>query len=157
MIQKSPVAIGIPFDPTGSTLTSTNVEDAIKETLTTAPGKARATMSSLMNGAVGNNNWLGHNELLPGNTVPFRIPWNCTLKEVSVTYPDLSVDGAMVFYVNGTSAGQIVFTETFTNVDGGKSFTANIALVAGDLLRLRWTDTGSNPSDMATDMFFLLS
>lgn len=31
MIQKSPVASGIPFDPTGSSLTSTQVEAAIKE------------------------------------------------------------------------------------------------------------------------------
>jgi hypothetical protein len=31
MIQKSPVASGIPFDPTGSTLLSTDVESAIKE------------------------------------------------------------------------------------------------------------------------------
>jgi hypothetical protein len=157
MIDKSVVARAVPFDNATNGFTADEVQSAIEEARDTAPGKARATMASIMNGTVGADSWLGHNELVPGDTVPFRIPWNCTLEEVTVSFPTLSVDGAMVFYKNGTGAGQIVFTETFTNVDNGKNFNPNLSFVAGDLLRMRWTDTGQNPADMATTMFFLLT
>lgn len=156
MIDKSVVARAVPFDNTSNGFTADEVQSAIEEAKNTAPGKARVTMTSLMNGTVGANNWLGYSELLPGDTVPFRIPWDCTLVEVTASFPTLSVDGAIVFYKNGTGAGQIVYTETFTNVDGGKNFTPNLSFVAGDLLRLRWTDSGTNPADMATTMFFIL-
>jgi hypothetical protein len=156
MIDKSVVARAVPFDNTSNGFVADEVQTAIEEAKDTAIGKARVTMTSLMNGTVGADNWLGPNELIPGDTVPFRIPWNCTLKEITASFPTLSVDGAMVIYKNGTGAGQIVYTETFTNVDGGKTFTPNLSLAAGDLLRLRWTDRGQNPSDMATTMFFIL-
>lgn len=156
MIEKSYVAKSIPFDNATNGFTADKVQEAIEEAKNTAPGKARVTMTSLMNGTVGANNWLGPNELIPGDTVPFRIPWDCTLIEVTASFPTLSVDGAIEFYVNGTGAGQLVYTETFTNVDGGKTFTPNISLSAGDLLRMRWTDSGQNPADMATTMFFIL-
>lgn len=156
MIDKSVVASAVPFDNATNGFTADEVQTAIEEARDTAQGKARVTMSSIMNGTVGANNWLGPNELVPGDTVPFRIPWDCELKEVTVSFPTLSVDGAIEFYVNGTTAGELVYTETFTNVDNGKTFTPNIALTAGDLLRMRWTDSGQNPSDMATMMFFIL-
>lgn len=156
MIEKSYVAKSVPFDNATNGFVADKVQEAIEEAKDTALGKARVTMSSIMNGAVGANNWLGHNELVPGDTVPFRIPWDCTLKEVTVSFPTLSVDGAIEFYKNGTGAGQLIYTETFTNVDGGKNFTPNLTFAAGDLLRMRWIDTGTNPSDMATQMFFIL-
>lgn len=144
------------FDNTSNGFTSTNVQAAIEESKTSAPGKARASVTCTFNGSISNNTWLGYNELLPGNIVPIRVPWNSTLKEITVSYNGSSVDGQLVIYKNGTAAGNIVHTETFTNQSGGKNITLSLSLVSGDTIRGRWTDTGDNPSDMAIVYFFLL-
>jgi hypothetical protein len=60
MIDKSVVASAVPFDPTGSVLTSTDVEAAIKEVtnLSTLP---IFTLMLQHNGTVGGNTFLGYN------------------------------------------------------------------------------------------------
>lgn len=145
------------FDNTLNGFIATDVQAAIEESKTSAPGKARASVTCTFNGAIGNNNWLGYNELLPGNTVPIRVPWNSTLKEITVSYTSgVAVDGQLVIYKNGTAAGNIVHTETFTNQSDGKNITLSLSLTSGDTIRGRWRDTGDNPSDMAIVYFFLL-
>lgn len=145
------------FDNTLNGFIATDVQAAIEESKTSAPGKARASVTCTFNGAIGNNNWLGYNELLPGDTVPIRVPWNSTLKEITVSYASgVAVDGRLVIYKNGTAAGNIVHTETFTNQSNGKNITLSLSLTSGDTIRGRWTDTGDNPSDMAIVYFFLL-
>lgn len=145
------------FDNTSNGFVATNVQAAIEEARDSAPGKARASVTCTFNGIIGNNQWLGYSELLPGDTVPIRVPWNCVLSEITVSYNGLSVDGKLVLYKNGTASGNIVDTETFTNVDNGKNYSPNITLSSGDTIRGRWTDTGSNPSDMAVVYFFQLT
>lgn len=145
------------FDNTSNGFTASNVQTAIEEAKTSAPGKARASITCTFNGVIGANQWLGYNELLPGNTVPIRIPWDCTLKEVTVSYASgTAVDGQIRIYKNGTAAGNIVYTETFTNQNDGKNFSPNLSFVSGDTLRGRWVDTGDNPNDMAIVYFFQL-
>ena len=145
------------FDNSSNSFVADDVQDAIEEARDSAPGKARASVTCTFNGTIGSNQWLGYNELLPGDIVPIRVPWNCTLTEVTVSYNGLSVDGALVLYKNGTATGNIVNTETFTNVDNGKNYFPNITLSSGDNIRGRWTDTGTNPSDMAVVYFFKLT
>lgn len=145
------------FDNTLNGFIATDVQAAIEESKTSAPGKARASVTCTFNGAIGNNNWLGYNELLPGDKVPIRVPWNSTLKEITVSYTSgVAVDGQLVIYKNGTAAGNIVHTETFTNQSDGKNITLSLSLTSGDTIRGRWRDTGDNPSDMAIVYFFLL-
>lgn len=145
------------FDNTSNGFTATNSQAAIEEAKSSAVGKVRFVITTLFNSAIANNNWLGYSELLPGDTVGIRLPIACKLKEISVSYNGISVDGRIDLYKNGTGAGQIIdnTTFTFTNQDNGKSFTGiNLSFAANDILRGRWIDTGTNPSDMAILYFF---
>ena len=165
----SPVARSIPFDGSGASpvFATTNVQDAIIEARESSLGAARVTIVTTFNGNVSNNQWLGYSELMPGNEVPIRIPWNCVLKEISVSYRNSFliviplgelVDGVLNIYKNGTAAGDIIYQNTFTNQAGGKIISGlSLTFAAGDLLRGRWTDSGDNPSDMAIVYSFAIT
>lgn len=146
----------ITFDNSSNGFVATNTQTAIEESKTTAIGKARFTIVTTFNSTVGGNNWLGYNELLPGNVTPIRIPVSCTLKEITLSWNGTSVDGTFVLYKNGTSAGNIIYTSSsISNQSGGIIFTGlNLSFVNGDYYIGRWTDSGDNPSDMAVVYFF---
>jgi hypothetical protein len=150
---KSQVARAIPFDNTGNGFTATECQAAIVE----ASRKARASITTTFDGNIGNNQWLGYTHLIPGDTVPIRIPWNCTLLEITMSWVGAAVDGSFVLYKNGIGPGNIINTQVFTNQNGGANLTPNLSFVAGDLLRGRWVDSGDNPSDLAIVYFFLLT
>jgi hypothetical protein len=149
----SPVSRAIPFNNTGNGFAATEAQSAIVE----ASRKARASIQSTFDGAIGNNQWLGYTHQIPGDTVPIRIPWDCTLLEVTMSWVGAAVDGNFVLYKNGIVAGNIIYTEVFTNQNGGANLTPNLSFAAGDLLRGRWVDTGDNPTDLAIVYFFLLT
>ena len=154
-----PVAQAVPFDGSEATppFVAENTKDAIIEARNTAEGKARAPIILTHNGTMSDGFWHGYTELIPSDTSPIVIPWDCTLVEYSFSNNRTSVDGNMDFYVNGTNAGDIVYSINFSNVNRVKLDTPNIALSAGDLLRLRWVDLGQNPRDVASTLFFILS
>lgn len=157
LIWSSPVSGAIPFDNSANGFAAIEVQAAIEEAKNTAPGKARASITTTFNGVIGANQWLGYSELLPGDIVPIRIPFGCTLREVSVSWSGASVDGQLKLFKNGTSdPANVIYTQTFTNQSGGGSFTANQAFAADDLLRGRWIDQGDNPTFMAIVYFFIL-
>lgn len=158
-------AKGTPFDPTGTLLTARNVQDAIIQNRENILQTVRFTIVTTFNGSIGNNQWLGYSELIPGDRVPIRLPINCKLREVSFSYSISSllgiplssdqVDGRFDIYKNGTSAGNIVHQDTFTNQVGGKQITGlSISLSAGDYIVGRWIDSGDNPSDMVVVYYF---
>ena len=151
-----PVSLAIPFDGSDAVppFVSDNAQDAIIEARETAQGKARATIGSLHNGIMSNNFWIGYTENINSFDTPFVIPWNATLKEVSFSNLN-DADGEIDFYKNGTTATEIIYTEIFTAAKT-KIFVPDFTLVSGDLLRLRWKDTGTNPKDVAIMMFFVL-
>jgi hypothetical protein len=152
------VSRGTPFDNSTNGFTATQAQAAIEEARDTAPGFARASITCVFNSTISNNQWLGFSDQLPGDAVPIRIPWNCILKEIAVSWKALSVDGQMRFFKNGlVDPGNVVYTETFSNQDDGRVFYPDIPFSAGDLLRGRWIDQGQNPSDMALVYFFLLT
>lgn len=156
------------FDNAENGFTATSTQAAIEESKNTAPGFARASITCTFNGTVSNNQWLGYSELLPGNRVPIRLPWNCTLKEISVSYssPNLLgiplsseyVDGSFKIFKNGlTDPTHVVYTNVFTNQLGGKTISnINININADDWIVGKWSDQGDNPSDMAVTYFFQL-
>jgi hypothetical protein len=155
-----PVAEAVPFDGTEATPTpfvAENVKDGIIEARNSAPGKARVTIPCIHNGTLSNGFWIGYSELVSSDTTPIVIPWNSRLKEVSFSANRNSMDGQMDFYVNGTSVGDIVYSESFVNVNRVKVFLPDFALSANDLLRMRWVDNGQNPRDMALMLFFILT
>ena len=159
-----PVALSIPFDGTEDSdgnpvvppFQSENTRDGIIEARSTAPGKARASVILLHNGTLSNGFWHGYSELIPSNTTPIIIPWNCTFKEYTFAANRNSMDGRMDFYLNGTDASDIIYSIQFNNVDTILSDFPEIDFNAGDLLRLRWVDQGQNPRDVSSVLFFLL-
>lgn len=146
---------------------STNVKDAIIESKNLALARPRFTLLTTFNGTVSANQWLGYNELLPGNTVPIVVPVKCRLKEITFSWNSTisiiggivtitaDVDGRFDLYKNGLNTDNIVFQRTFTNSGaGGISNNINIDFNAGDIFVGRWIDTGNNPSDAAICYFF---
>lgn len=150
-----PAAEGVPFDNSTNGFTSTDTQAAIEE-IGTGLATTRFTIVTTFNGSIGNNQWLGYNELLPGNNVPIRLPVNCILKELSFSYSGTSVDGEFRLFKNGlVDPTNVVYTETFTNQDNGKIVSSlNISLSSGDYIVGKWIDTGTNPSDLALVYYF---
>lgn len=153
-----PVAQATPFDGSDAVppFTAENVKDGIIEARDTAEGKARVTIPCLHNGILGDGFWVGYSNLIPSDTTPIIIPWGAKLKEVSFSNIRTSVDGTLDFFVNGMTAGDIVYSETFSNVVNVKTFYPDIDFNADDLLRMQWVDDGENPKDMALMLFFTL-
>jgi len=159
-----PVAAAVPFDGTEDTngvpvvppFVAENARDGIIEARNQSVARIRTPIILLHNATMSNNFWHGYSELISSNTTPIVIPWNCTLKEYTFSSNKTSIDGRMDFYVNGTNAGNIVYGVQFNNVDNTLIDYPNIQLNAGDLLRLRWVDQGTNPSDTVSVLFFLL-
>ncbi len=154
-----PVAQSTPFDGSDALppFVAENVKEGIIEARNSAPGKARAPINLQHNGTLGNGFWHGYDSLIPSDATPIILPWNCTLTEYTFSNKRTSVDGVMEFYKNGTSGGNIVYTINFSNVNKTLVAYPDLDFVAGDLLRLRWVDTGQNPSDVSSMLFFLLT
>lgn len=160
-----PVAQAVPFDGTEDSegnvvnppFVSENVKDGIIEARDEAPGKARAHRLFTHNGTLGDNFWHGYSNLIPSNTTPMIIPWDCVLKEYSLSANRPSMDGRMDFYLNGLTGGDIVYSIQFNNVNTTLIDFPELSLNAGDLLRLRWVDQGQNPRDAISTFDFLLT
>jgi hypothetical protein len=154
-------AVNQVFNNSINGFTATETQSAIEEAKTSAIAKARFTIVTVFNGTIGNNNWLGYNELVPGNQVPIRIPIGCKVKEISFAYKNtlLSsdyIDGKFKLFKNGfTNPTHVIHTEQFTDQLGGKNVVGlNLVLVGGDFIVGKWIDEGNNPSDMAIVYFF---
>lgn len=155
-VRTTPVAKSIPFDSSGpGNFSSTDVEAAIKEAKSDAINLPRYTIVTVFNGTVSNNDWLGYSNLLPGDATPIIVPEKAALKEVTFANGNSGVDGKINLYKNGTAAGNIFNTLIITN---GKeaSFIVEEVFQAGDTLRGRWEDDGTNPQDAAIVYFFQL-
>jgi hypothetical protein len=141
----------VSFDNSGTGISADNIRDAIVEVKNSTPTGTRFTIVTTFNGSVNNNNWLGYNELLPGNLTPIRIAVACTLKEISFSWNGSNIDGRFELYKNGTVSGNKVYTGSdWTNQAGGAIVTGlNISLVSGDYIIGKWIDLGDNPNDMA--------
>lgn len=143
-----------------------DTQTAIEEAKASAISTSRFVITTFFNGTIGNNNWLGFSEVLPGNQVPIRLPVKCRLKEIQFSYAQSSllgpplngekVDGRYDLYKNGlTSPTNVVWQGSFTNQPAGKYFTnVNVDFNAGDWFVGRWVDLGDNPADMAITYFF---
>lgn len=160
------VAKSVPFKNSTNSFAASNVQDAVEEALNVASSLARFTIVCTFNGTISNNQWLGLNEVLPGNQVPIRMPVKCKLREIAFSYAQANilgtpasgenVDGVFSLYKNGlTNPTNVVTSVTFTNQPGGKIVTGlNIDIASGDYIVGRWSDTGDNPADMSIIYYF---
>ncbi len=154
-------AINQVFNNSSNGFVAVNTQTAIEESKASAVAKVRFTIVTIFNGTIGNNNWLGYSELVPGNQVPIRIPLGCKIKEITFAYKNTLlasdyVDGKFKLFKNGfTDPTNVIHTEQFTNQLGGKNITGlNLTLAANDFIVGKWIDEGDNPSDMAIVYFF---
>jgi hypothetical protein len=139
-----------------SGIASLEVQSAIEEVKAIVASIARFAMVFVANGTVGNNNWLGFNELVTSQTTPMIIPVNCVLKEMAFSFSGAAVDGVLLIYKNGlVNPTNVIYSNTFTNVNTYKLMSnINIPLAQGDRIAAQWQDTGDNPSDAALQFFF---
>lgn len=153
MITKNPVAKGVPFDPTGSTLISDNTEDAIKE-LDTAAQLPVFTIMLQHNGSVGNNTFLGYNELIPGNATPVIIPKDSEFVGFTFSNAQTTADFTLEFRKNGTGVATF-HTSVKTNT---QFYSENLgtpqSFTAGDKIYVKYIDQGDNASDAAVVLVF---
>lgn len=160
------VSKNVLFNNLTNGFSATESQTAIEEAKNKALGGSRFTLICTFNGTVGNNNWLGYNELLPGNQIPIRLPLKCRIREISFSYnqntllgvplSSENIDGQFQIYKNGlTDPTNVIYTETFINQPGGKNVIGlSLDIAAGDFIVGKWIDTGDNPSDMAIVYFF---
>lgn len=127
------------------------------KTLDSIPSKARAHRVFMHNGTLSNRFWHGYQSTIPSNTTPMIIPWDCVLEEYTLSADRNSMDGRLDFYVNGTTAGDIVYSVQLNNVNIYIIDFPNLALSAGDLLRTRWVDQGQNPRDVVSTFDFTIN
>lgn len=153
----------VTFNTSTNGFISTNTQAAIEEAKRSSIAKGRFIITTTFNSTVGNNNWLGFSELIPGNQVPITIPLNSKLREVVVRYKNSElllgiisisngnkIDGRLQIYKNGlTDPTDVVHTESFINQPNGKLITdLDITFNVGDYMVSKWKDDGTNPSDM---------
>jgi len=146
----SEVAESVPFDNTDTTFTSDNVQDALEEVKTYGEGFPRAGLPLMANGVVTNNQWISYNELLPNTPIG---PWavNIRLNELSWSNTNTNVSFDLLFYKNGTTAGDLFYTYQVRNSATGYGYVAGLTFDfnAGDYVRIKYVDQGTNCADFA--------
>lgn len=142
----SPVPEAIPFeDPI---FTSDNVKDAIVEAKNTAEGFPRAGIPLINNGTQSNNDWIAYSNLTPAVKIVF--PVKTKLNEVTWANSRTSVEFALEFHKNGTTAGDIFYTYTVSSGSQNYGYVDGLSYTfdAGDWIRIKYDDQGTNTSDL---------
>lgn len=82
---QSQVARGTPFDNSTNGYVSTNVQDAILESLSTSIERARFTILCAYNATANTGRWLEWFQSVPSDTNPFVYPRDSVIKELSLS------------------------------------------------------------------------
>lgn len=145
--QYDPVAEEIPFDNGTNGFTSENAQAAIEEAKATAEGFPRAGIRSSYNGTLGNNDWLGPNELL-SNTALLVAPVKLRLNEITWANQNANVAFRIEFRTV-SKTGTIFYTLTVTSPNSGSGYVSgvNFDLNPGDTVWAQYKDDGTNMAD----------
>lgn len=143
----TPVSKETPFDNSTNGFTSTNAQDAIEEAKNSAQGFPRSGIRVTANGTLGNNDWLGPNELLP-NTPMAVFPVKVQINEISWSNQNTNVEFRIQFR-SGSKTGTIFHTLTVTSPNGGSGFQSGLTYQfnPGDTIWAQYLDDGQNMSD----------
>ena len=125
-----------------------NVGDGIREAKQNAEGFPRAGIALIANGVVSNNQWVSYSELLPNVQIVF--PVNTKLNELTWANTNTNVSFDLKFYKNGILDANLFYTYQVRNgttygFQSGLNFTFN----AGDWIRIKYIDQGTNVNDFA--------
>ncbi|RLG45236.1 MAG: hypothetical protein DRN81_02330 [Thermoproteota archaeon] len=147
-IDKSPIAEEIPFDNDTNGFVADDTQTAIEETKQYSEGFPRAGIRGTYNGTVGNNDWLGPNELL--SNTPFVVfPVKTKLNEISWSNNRSNVAFHIEFR-SGSKTGAIFYTLTVTSPNAGNGYVDGLANIfnAGTVIYAQYKDDGTNCRDM---------
>lgn len=137
-------AIGTPFDPSGSDLTSTNVEDAIKEAADVA-NAAVFTIPLIYNGTLSGTQFVSYSNLTPNS--PIVIPVNSVFVGFTYSNANTGADYTMNFR-NNTNAGTPFFTVSKVNTQFfAETLITPESFTAGDFISVEYVDDGTNSND----------
>lgn len=120
----------------------------IEEAALNAEGFPRAGIRGTYNGTVGNNSWLGPNELL--SSTPLAVfPVNIRINEITWSNKNTNRQFRIQFR-RGSRTGAIVYTLTVTSPNPGYGYADNInvSFSAGETIHAQYLDDGNNCSDM---------
>jgi hypothetical protein len=144
------VASSVPFDNATNGFVATDTQAAIEEVKTYGEGFPRAGLALIANGTVSNNQWISYSELLPNTPVG---PWavNTKLHEISWSNTNTNVAFSLEFYKNGVTAGDLFYTMAVTSPNTGYGYISGLSYTfnAGDYIRIKYIDQGTNASDFA--------
>lgn len=152
--QKIQVAEETPFDNSTNGYIANNVQDAIEEAQTTAQGFPRAGKFITANGTVGNNDWLGPNELLP-NTPMMTFPVKLQLNEITWSNQNINVQFNIEFRTV-SKTGTIFYTLTVIPTNPGYGSVSGLTFTfnPGDTIWAQYKDTGTNLADAEIGLWF---
>lgn len=124
------------------------VEDKLQSQI----GIARFPIQLIMNGTVGNNDYIAYSNLLSNSAI--RFPSNSKITELTWNNNNTGVDFRLEFsryQANGTPyAGNPFYSYTVSNGGYGGIVTGlNHNLLGGDYILIQYKDLGSNVSDFA--------
>lgn len=142
------VASSVPFDNSTNGFIADDTQAAIEEARLYAQGFPRAGIRATANGTVGNNDWIGPNELLP-NTPMLTAPVNLQINEITWSNQNTNVEFHIEFR-KGSKTGTIIYTLTVVSTNPGSGYVSGLALnlVPGDTVWAQYKDDGQNMSDM---------
>lgn len=146
-----PVAKSVPFDPSGSTLTAENTEDAIKQAAAVA-NAAIFPLPLIYNGSVSNGTFFSYSNLTPN--APVIIPVNSNFVGFTFSNANSNADYTLDFRKN-TTVGTPFYTTSKTNTQFfQEELVTPEAFNAGDEITIEYGDDGNNANDVAIVLFF---
>lgn len=147
------VAESTPFDNDTNGFTADNVQEAIEE-VQTAVAPLVVPLTLVYNGSLSNGDWLGYNNLLPGDDTPIVIPITGAFTGFTWSNSRSTADFQLTFRLNSTS-GSIFFS---WSVDDTQAAFVELgtpeAVTAGDTLFIQYLDEGTNAVDAAIVLQF---
>lgn len=150
----SQVARSTPFDNSTNGFTSVETQSAIEEAKAQAEGFPRAGLILISNGTQGNNDWITYSELTPNNKIVF--PTNTRINEITFSNANVDVEFDLQIFKNGIAVGNLIYTASFdtgASVDYGLITGVNLDFLAGDWIRIKYIDQGTNTSDLVVTLW----
>ena len=151
-------AIDTPFDNSTNGFTADEVQSAIEEAKETAEGKPRFTLTLVNNGTISNNQWVAYSDLTPDLVILF--PIDCTVKEFTWANKNTDVSFDLEFYKNGIAdPGDKYRTVNVVNDADGHGYYSgwDDDFTAGDWIRIKYKDQGTNCKDLVCVIFAVAS
>lgn len=119
----------------------------------TLAAAARYTIVLQNNGSVSNNQFIGYDSLIPGDSTPVTIPVNSIFKGFAFSNDNANADFNLEFRKN-TTGGAAFHTSTKTNTQYYAESVTDTSFAAGDRIYIKYIDTGDNASDVGLTLFF---